>query len=385
MKKFTEIINGIRQINNCPEGFIPLHAPVFKGREREYVLDTIDSTFVSSVGEYVNKFEELLTELSGAEYAIACSNGTAALQVALFLAGVRANDLVLTQSLSFVATANAITHGGAEPAFIDIDEKTLGMSSGALELFFKKNCHLTPQGTIHRASGKKISACVPMHTFGLPCDIEAIAKICQEWNVKLVEDAAEALGSLNNGKHCGTFGELGILSFNGNKIITTGGGGAILTNDTHLAKLGKHLTTTAKLPHQWEFSHDYCAWNFRMPNLNAALGCAQLEQLDKFVAYKRHLALAYQNLFSHSPWGFINEPVGARSNYWLCAIRFNSRQERDEFLKFSNESGVMTRPCWEPLHSLPMYNCCHHGELSVTKSIADTVVNLPSGVRADDV
>ena len=360
---------------------MPLHAPVFKGREKEYVLDAIDSTFVSSVGEYVNKFEKMLAEISGAGYAVACANGTAALQVALFLAGVRADDLVITQSLSFVATANAIMHAGAEPAFIDIDEKTLGMSPRALELFLQQDCIAAPQGAIHKASGKKISACVPMHTFGLPCDIEAVAGLCKEWNIKLVEDAAEALGSLTNGKHCGTFGDLGILSFNGNKIITTGGGGAILTNDPRLGELGKHLTTTAKLPHQWEFSHDYCAWNFRMPNLNAALGCAQLERLEQFVAHKRQLAHAYQAFFSKTPWSFISEPDQARSNYWLSAIRFDNRPQRDEFLKISNESGIMTRPCWEPLHTLPMYKNCHRGELPVTKLIADTTVNLPSGVR----
>lgn len=375
------MLSQIRKINRCPEGFLSLHAPIFQGKERDYVLDAIDSTFVSSVGAYVSRFEEMLAEITGSKQAVACVNGTAALQVALRMAGVRDGDLVLTQSLSFVATANAIAHSGAEPVFLDVESRSLGLCPRALTSFLESDCERAEYGVVHTASGKRISACVPMHTFGMPCRIDAIAGVCDDWGIALVEDAAEALGTLYHGRHCGTFGLLGVLSFNGNKIITTGGGGAVLSNEENLARRAKHVTTTAKLSHQWEFRHDERAWNFRMPNLNAAMGCAQLELLEDFVSQKRDLADDYAELFAGTPWEFVREPEHARANYWLCAVRLRSRKERDFFLRESNEAGIMTRPCWEPLHTLPVYANCPRGPLPETQRTADTLVNLPSGVR----
>ncbi len=381
MNTFAPILSQIREINQCPQGFLPLHAPIFNGHEKDYVLDTIDSTFVSSVGEYVNRFEAMLAQCTGTRKAVACANGTAALQVALHLVGVGHGDLVITQSLSFVATANAIAHTGALPVFVDVEAESLGLCPEALQAFLEQECAPGENGPVHKTSGKRIAACVPMHTFGLPCQIRALAALCETWNIALVEDAAEALGSLYEGQHCGSFGRIGSLSFNGNKIITTGGGGALISNDEELANRAKHLTTTAKLAHRWEFRHDECAWNYRMPNLNAALGCAQLERLDSFVDYKRKLAEGYKALFAQTPWHFVQEAPNTRSNYWLCAVRFADRTERNAFLEASNDSGIMTRPTWEPLHSLPMYAACPRGPLPVTHSVADTLVNLPSGVR----
>ena len=381
MNNFSELLSRIRKLNRCPEGFLPLHAPIFQGNERNYVLEAIDSTFVSSVGAYVARFEEMLAGITGSKKAVACVNGTAALQVALRMAGVRDGELVLTQSLSFVATANAIAHSGAEPVFLDVAPRSLGLCPGALASFLENECERAERGAVHKTSGKRIAACVPMHTFGMPCRIDDIARHCDGWGIALVEDAAEALGTLYHGRHCGTFGLLGVLSFNGNKIVTTGGGGAVLSNEESLGLRTKHMTTTAKLPHQWEFRHDERAWNFRMPNLNAAMGCAQLEQLEEFVEYKRGLAGDYAELFAGTPWEFVREPEHARANYWLCAVRLRDREERDSFLRESNEAGIMTRPCWEPLHTLPVYANCPRGPLPETQRIADTLVNLPSGVR----
>ncbi len=381
MSGFKEILGEIRRINAAPEGFLPLHAPVFSGNERAYVMDAIDSTFVSSVGEYVNRIEDMLREITGAAHVTACVNGTAALQVALHLAGTKPGDLVVTQDLSFVATANSIRHCGAEPVFLDVDMNDLGLSPEALRVFLEENCEKRSGGCFYKADGRRVSACVPMHTFGLPCRIEELAALCEEWGLPLIEDAAEALGSYKNGKHCGTFGHFGTLSFNGNKTVTTGGGGAILSGDPEAGKMAKHLTTTAKIPHAWEFRHDFAAWNFRMPNLNAALGCAQLERLEGFLAAKRKLAAAYAGLFAGGPWEFVREPAGCRSNYWLCAVLLRNRAERDEFLKASNETGVMTRPVWEPLHTLEPYRSSPRGNLANTMAIADRLVNLPSSVR----
>ena len=380
MNKFEALLGEIRAIHAAPEGFLPLHAPVFCGNERNYVLQTIDSTFVSSVGEYVTRFEASLREIAGVSHAVACANGTAALHVSLVLAGVGVGDLVITQALSFAATANAICHAGAEPIFCDVDQQTLGLSPASLRQFLEQECEKTSQGVCrHRGTGRRIAACVPMHTFGFPCRIDEICEICAQWHLPVVEDAAEALGSLYKGKHCGGFGLLGTLSFNGNKIVTTGGGGAILTNDPELGRRAKHLTTTAKLPHSWEFRHDAVAWNFRMPNINAALGCAQLEQLDAFVAYKRRTAALYTELFADTPWRFLREPEGSRSNYWLCSVLFENRAERDAFLQASNEAGVMTRPAWEPLQNLPMFTGCLRGSLTTTLNLAERLVNIPSG------
>ena len=380
---FDELIGEIRRINCCHEDLLPLHAPVFTGNEREYVLDTIDSTFVSSVGEYVNRFENMLQDITGVNSAVACVNGTAAIQVSLHLVGVKTGDLVITQSLSFAATSNGICHTGASPVFLDVDPDTLGLSPDSLRQFLEQDCEKINGMCTHKASGRRIAACMPMHTFGMPCHIDTIGSICAEWDVLLVEDAAEALGSTYTGKHCGSFGQVGTLSFNGNKIVTTGGGGAILTNDPELGKKAKHLTTTAKRPHQWEFFHDEVAWNYRMPNINAALGCAQLECLCEFMTRKRALAQKYEELLAPTPWQFVKEPVGSKSNYWLCAVLFQDRGERDAFLATSNDAGVMTRPAWEPLHTLPAFIECPRGDLRVTMSIVDRLVNLPSGVRRD--
>lgn len=377
---YVKLLAEIRYINNAQQGFIPLHAPVFEGREKEYLLDVIDSTFVSSVGEYVDRFEAMLCELTGAKYAIACVNGTAALEMCLILAGVKANDLVLTQSASFVATANAVAHLGAEPVFIDIERLGLGLCPRAVRTFLENECKIVAGICLHKRSGQSVTACVPMHTLGLPCQMTDLVAVCAEWHIPLVEDAAEAVGSLFEGRHCGTLGKLGALSFNGNKIITTGGGGAILSNNDELGKLAKHLTTTAKMPHKWAYRHDYIAWNFRMPNINAALGCAQLESLSKYIREKRMRAQAYAELFANSDWTFVIEPKYAHSNYWLCAVLTNSREERDDFLEISNKEGIMTRPLWEPLHTLPMYAKCLRGELKNTLHIADRLVNLPSGI-----
>ena len=380
MNEYAPLLEAVRAIHRIPEGPVPLHAPIFKGREREYVLDTIDSTFVSSVGEYVNRFEGMLREITSAKHAVACVNGTAALQVALVLAGVKPGDLVITQAVSFVATANAISHAGGEPVFLDISPVTLGLSPEALKLFLEQECRMQGKKCVHKATGQHVAACVPMHTFGLPCDIDSIAALCTEHGIPVVEDAAEALGSTYKGQHCGTFGLLGTLSFNGNKIVTTGGGGAIITDDSELGRLAKHITTTAKIPHRWEFRHDLCAWNFRLPNLNAALGCAQLEQLGGFIEHKRNIAKAYGELLAGLPWEFVPEPAHSRSNYWLCAVRFSNKKERDAFLTVSNDAGIMTRPCWEPLQTLPMYAERIKGPLQHAEQATATIVNLPSGV-----
>lgn len=381
MSDFAPLLQFIRQAHNAPKDFVPLHAPVFSGNERDYVLDTIDSTFVSSVGAYVTQFEEQLKELTGAAYAIATVNGTAALHAALHLAGVTPDDLVLTQTLSFAATANAIAYCGADPVFLDVDEDTLGLSPDAVRRFLEASCELR-DGICHESiSERRITACVPMHTFGLPCRLDELVAICDEWHIPLVEDAAESLGSLYKDRHTGTSGLLGILSFNGNKIVTTGGGGAILTNNPELGARAKHITTTAKKPHRWEYEHDELGFNYRMPNLNAALGCAQLERLSEYVRDKRELAKLYRDFISETPYTFISEPKGTQSNYWLNAILLRDAKERDAFLTESNDAGIMTRPVWGLLHRLPMYNHCMHDDLKIASDLEKRLVNIPSSVR----
>jgi aminotransferase in exopolysaccharide biosynthesis len=379
MKDFAPLLSAIRAVNGRPTGLIPLHAPIFSGNERRYVLDALDSTFVSSIGTYVDCFENILREICGISHAVACVNGTVALHAALFLAGVGAGELVLTQSLTFAATANAIRHAGGEPVFLDVDPDTLGLSPDAVRAFLEGQCERVAGGCRHKADGKRIAACVPVHTFGFPCRITKICELCGDWGIPVVEDAAEALGSAYMGRHCGTFGLFGIVSFNGNKIVTSGGGGVILTQDGALGKRAKHLTTTAKMPHRWEFRHDETAWNYRMPNLNAALGCAQLERLNEFVAFKRAAAERYATLFAGTQWKFLLEPEQSKSNYWLCAVMTRNREERDAFLAESNDAGITTRPAWEPLHTLPMYAGCLRDDLCVTRNIAEKLVNLPSG------
>jgi aminotransferase in exopolysaccharide biosynthesis len=376
---FAQLIDRLRTAQEYTPGPVSLHAPVFQGKEREYVLNAIDSTFVSSVGEYVNRFERMLETITAAAHAVVCVNGTAALEIALRLTGLKPGEHVITQSISFVATANATVHAGGIPVFVDIDPQNLGLSPDALKIFLNANCRIEQEQCFLQATGRKVAACVPMHTFGFPCRIDEIATICDEWHIALVEDAAEAMGSYYYDRHCGTFGMLGCFSFNGNKTITTGGGGAIVTNDSKLGALAKHITTTAKVPHPWEYFHDAVAWNFRMPNLNAALGCAQLEQLETFIAKKRCRAARYAEVFADTPWTFMLEPPHSRSNYWLCAVLLNDLSERDAFLKESNGAGFMTRPVWHPLNLLPMYAQCQCGDLSVAENISARLVNLPSG------
>ena len=380
MSRAATIVKVVREAYRRPDGFLPLHAPIFEGNESAYVLKTIESTFVSSVGEYVSQFERMLQDITGAAHVIATTNGTTALHMSLLLAGVERDDLVITQSLSFVATANSIAHAGAMPAFVDVDADTLGMSPAALEAFFQQECERSSRGCVHRATGRRIAACVPMHAFGLPARIEEIADVCRKWSVALIEDTAEALGSRVGDRHCGTFGLLGTLSFNGNKVCTTGGGGAIMTNDSDIAKRAKHLTTTAKVPHRWRFEHDAIGYNFRLPNLNAALGCAQLERLTAFIEFKRDLVRRYQRAFDGTGIQVVAERPGTFANYWLCAILLADRTERDACLEETNEAGVMTRPVWEPLHTLPMFSAAPHGPLETTQWIADRLINIPSGV-----
>lgn len=380
MEKFQKVVDFVKE-QYPDKDFISLHEPVFIGNERKYVLDSIDSTFVSSVGAYVNRFEEMMVEITGAKYAIAIVNGTNALHLGLLLADVQRDDEVLSQALTFIATANAISYIGANPVFIDIDKETLGMSPIALSNFLAANAELRTDGSYNKVTGKRIAACVPMHTFGLPCKIDEIAAICEQWKINLVEDAAESLGSYYKGRHTGVFGKVGIFSFNGNKTVTCGGGGALITNDEAIAKRAKHLTTQAKVPHKWEFVHDHIGYNYRMPNLNAALACAQLEQLAMFVENKRTLAAKYNTLFNELSISFIGEPVNAKANYWLNAILLADLDQRNEFLEYTNDKGVMTRPVWELMNRLPMFKNCQTDDLKNSIWIADRLVNIPSGYR----
>lgn len=360
--------------------FIPLHAPVFSGHERDYVVETIESTFVSSVGAFVDRFECDMAAYTGSPRAIATVNGTAALHAALLLAGVKPGELVVTQSLTFVATCNAIAYCGAEPVFVDVDRHTLGLSPKALELWLEENAQAGADGLCRiKTSGQIVRACLPMHTFGHPVELDDLVALCARWGLVLVEDAAESLGSLYKGRHTGCFGRLGTLSFNGNKIITTGGGGMILANE-ELGVLAKHLTTTAKQPHPYEYFHDQLGYNYRLPNLNAALGCAQLEQLERFIESKRALASRYALALEGSDLQFFTEPEGCRSNYWLNAVICESREQRDALLKATNDGGVMTRPIWKLMNHLPLYARCLHGDLTNAEWLAARIVNIPSSV-----
>ncbi|MDG6777607.1 LegC family aminotransferase [Thiomicrorhabdus sp. zzn3] len=362
--------------------FIPLHAPCFGGEEKRLVTDCIDSTFVSSVGEYVSQFEEAFVHYTGAKHAVAVVNGTMGLFLALKVAGVQPGDLVLTQSLTFVATANAIKMLGAEPVFLDIDAASYGLSADVLQAFLHEQTVVKDGLCIHESSGRVVRACVPMHTLGFPAEIDRLVDVCDGFKIKLVEDAAESLGSFYRGKHTGTFGDLGVFSFNGNKILTTGGGGMLITNDDALARHAKHLSTTAKVPHAWRFEHDEIAYNLRLPNLNAALGVAQMAQLDAFLAEKHALAQHYQNEIAKHP-GLLSLQGLAPSqpNYWLNGLIVKQAVERDAFLQRTNEAGIQTRPLWTPMHQLDIYADCLHSEMPNTEWLAERVVNLPSGVR----
>jgi len=380
---FDALIRFVREQYRTDK-FIPLHAPVFPGREREYVVQTIESTFVSSVGTFVDRFERDMAAYTGAQRAVATVNGTAALHAALLLAGVKPGELVVTQSLTFVATCNAIAYCHAEPVFVDVDRDTLGLSPSALEAWLDTSARLDADGMCRlKQDGRLVRACLPMHTFGHPVHLDRLVDVCRRWNLALVEDAAESLGSLYHGKHTGTFGLLGTLSFNGNKILTTGGGGMILA-DAAFGARAKHLTTTAKKPHPYEFVHDEVGYNYRLPNLNAALGCAQLEQLDRFVESKRALAERYAAHLAGSALEFVREPSGCRSNYWLNAVICDSREQRDALLKATNDKGVMTRPIWQLMTHLPMYQNCLRGDLATAEWLEARVVNLPSSVLPVD-
>lgn len=372
-------VNFIRNIYNT-EAFIPLHEPRFQGNEKKYLNECIDSTFVSSVGKFVDEFEKEFASFVGSKYAIATVNGTSALHISLILADVKKEDEVITQPLTFIATCNAISYCDAKPVFIDVDLETMGMSPKSLEKFLVQNCEIKENKCINKSTGKTIKACVPMHTFGHPCKIEQIKKLCDKWNIALVEDAAESLGSYYKNKHTGTFGKLGAFSFNGNKIITSGGGGVIVTDDEALAKKAKHLTTTAKVPHPYEYVHDETGYNYRMPNLNAALLVAQLEQLEKFLDSKRDLAHKYKEFFEKHKIKFITEPENSSSNYWLQAIKLKDKKQRDEFLEFTNEKGVMTRPVWRLMNELEMFKDCQCSNLENAKHFEERIVNIPSSV-----
>ncbi len=376
---FEDIINFIQEKFHTKD-FIPLHEPHFIGNEKQYLNECIDSTFVSSAGKFVNEFEEQIAKYTGAKYAIATSSGTAALHISLLLGNVKDGDEVITQPLTFVATCNAISYCGAIPIFVDVDKDTMGLSPSALQVYLKENAFIKDCQCINKETGKVIRACVPMHTFGHPCRIDEIKDICDKYYIVLIEDAAESLGSLYKDKYTGTFGAMGVLSFNGNKIITAGGGGCILTNDNVLATKAKHLTTTAKVPHKWEFFHDNVGYNYRMPNLNAALLVAQLENLESFLLKKRELATIYSDFFDNTAFHFVKESTASQSNYWLNTVVLNDKEQRDLFLNETNSKGIMTRPIWTMMNKLPMYKNANHGDLTNSEWLEQRVVNIPSSV-----
>lgn len=379
MKHVSRFIEFVQEQYKTTD-FIPLHEPRFQGNEKKYVMETIDSTFVSSVGAYVDKFEAMMAEISQTERAVAVVNGTAALQVALRLVGVKQGDEVLTQALTFVATVNAIAYNNAKPVFLDVDLNTMGLSPKAVEAFLEEQGELREDGCYNKKTGNKIAACLPMHTFGFPVHLNELMDVCNKWNIPVVEDAAESIGSTYHGKPTGSFGQLGIYSFNGNKIVTAGGGGAIVSNDKQMGDFAKHLTTTAKKPHKYEYVHDELGHNFRMPNLNAALICAQLEQLDSFIENKRKLAERYESFFEELGINFRKENPHTKANYWLMCVELDNRKNRDEFLKVTNEKGIMTRPIWQLMYKLPMYEHCFRDDQKNAKFLEDRIVNIPSSV-----
>ncbi|PMG48469.1 aminotransferase DegT [Vibrio lentus] len=375
--KATSIVEFVRDTYKTDK-FIPLHAPTFNGNEKAYVMETIDSTFVSSVGKFVDDFERKVEAYTGTAKAVATVNGTAALHAALYMADVQRGDLVITQALTFVATCNALYHMGAEPIFVDVSPVSLGLCPKAVDAFLSEHAEITEAGCIHRQTGKRIKAVVPMHTFGHPVELDELVAVCLKWNLVLVEDAAESLGSFYKGKHTGTMGDVSAVSFNGNKIITTGGGGMVLCKTEELGARTKHVTTTAKVPHPYEFFHDEPGFNYRMPNLNAALGCAQMEVIEQYLKQKRQLAKCYENLFSGTDFQFVTEPDYAESNYWLNAIICPDKKSREEILAGTNSTGVMTRPIWQLMHRLPMFENAMRGDLTYSEFIEAHLINLPS-------
>lgn len=380
MSEFKSVISFIKAQYKT-ESFIPLHVPHFGGNEKKYLLDTIDTTFVSSVGAYVDQFELMMQSITKTEKAVAVVNGTAGIQVALRLVGVEAGDEVLTQALTFVATANAIAYLNATPVFLDVDLDTMGLSPKAVTLFLEKFGDLRENGCYNKKTGNKISACLPMHTFGFPVHLDELIAVCNNWKIPIVEDAAESLGSEYKGKPTGSIGKAGVFSFNGNKIVTCGGGGAIVTNDISIGEKGKYLTTTAKVAHPYEYVHDEMGYNFRMPNLNAALACAQLEQLDIFLENKRNSAKEYQSFFATKGIKFRTETADTKANYWLMCVELENKAERDLFLETTNAKGVMTRPIWQLMYRLPMYANCQRDKNINAEFLEERIVNIPSSVK----
>lgn len=401
---YSKTIDFIKSVYGDQE-FTPLAVPVFAGNEKKYLNECIDSTFVSSVGQFVDRFEEETAKYTGAKKAVVCVSGTNALHMALLLVGVKRDDEVLTQPLTFIATCNALSYIGAYPVFIDVDLSTMGLSPDALKGWLCKNAEVRKNTRIgelqkscnfaygedelacyNKNTGRRIKACVPMHTFGHPVRIEEIVAICKEWHIELVEDAAESIGSLYKGRHTGTFGKIGAISFNGNKTITTGGGGMLLFNDEEFGTYAKHITTQAKIPHRWEFRHDHIGYNYRMPNINAALGCAQLENVEAYVASKRKVAAEYKEYFKKVPdIEFFVDTPDTRSNYWLNVVILKDKNSELEFLQQTNDNGVMTRPIWELMNRLPMFEKCENDGLKNAMWLADRVVNIPSSVRLSDL
>jgi len=382
MSDFNSFISLVRSIYKTDQ-FISLHEPRFWGKEREYLLNTIDSTFVSSVGKYVDSFELELSKYTNTSKAAAIVNGTSALQVALRIAGVNSGDEVITQALTFVATANSIAYNHAFPVFIDVDYDTMGMSPESLNSFLEEFGDLRESGTYNKLTGRKISAILPMHTFGFMCRIDAIVEIAAKWKIPVIEDAAESLGSFYNDKSAGSFGVMGAFSFNGNKLITSGGGGAIVSSFEQYAVKAKYLTNTAKVPHSWDYFHDELGYNFRMPNLNAALVLAQLEQIDNFIESKKSIYNEYSKQLAKSSLFLKPIPEGTKWNYWLMSIELEDEFARDEFLKFTNENNIMTRPIWKLMFELPMYENCQRDSQKNAILLSQRIVNIPSSVRRE--
>lgn len=378
---YKNIINYIKDLYGNQE-FTPLSVPVFIGNEKKYLEECIDTTFVSSVGKFVDKFEEEMARYTGAKKAVVCVSGTNALHMAMLMVGVERDDEVLTQALTFIATCNAISYIGAYPVFLDVDRTTMGLSPDAVKNWLVRNAEMKDGQCYNKHTGRRVKACVPMHTFGHPVRIEELVAICEEYHIELVEDAAESIGSKYKGQHTGTFGKVGAISFNGNKTITTGGGGMMLFQDEELGRKAKHITTQAKVPHRWEFRHDQIGYNYRMPNINAALGCAQLENLDKYIFDKRETAATYSAFFRGiDDIDFFEEPENCYSNYWLNAVMLRDKASQQAFLQESNDNGVMTRPIWELMNRLPMFEKCEKDRLENTIWFADRVVNIPSSVK----
>ncbi|MBL8289953.1 MAG: LegC family aminotransferase [Rubrivivax sp.] len=378
------MVQAVRAVLGTPPGTIALHEPEFGGREWDYVKECIDTGWVSSVGSYVDRFERDLSAITGARHAVATANGTAALHICLLLAGVAPGDEVLMPALTFIATANAVSYAQATPHFVDSEERSLGVDARALDAYLGEIAERRDGGTFNRRTGARMRALVVMHVFGHPCDLDAVADVAARWGLVLIEDAAESLGASYKGRHTGNVGQLAALSFNGNKVVTTGGGGAVLSNDAALGRRAKHLTTTARVPHRWNFLHDEVGYNYRLPNLNAALGCAQLEQLASFVERKRRLATRYAEAFAGVPGVHVlREPPQTRGNYWLNALVLDEANaaRRDDLLAALNDAGYMSRPLWTLMHRLPMYAACPRMPLPVAESLQARVVNVPSSAR----